>query len=91
MENENDRKYNVDITIHKTSKNNTWSSDITTRVLLFVLIMMNISQCNRQREIERTLNYQLWKNKNTKEIYHIGDGKIPNSEETEKEIKSTIL
>ncbi len=90
MENENDKKYNVDITIHKTPKSNTWSSDITTRVLLFVLIMMNISQRNRQREIEKTLNH-LWKSKNTKEIYHIGDEKIPNNEKIEKEIKSTTL
>ena len=52
--------------------------------------MMNISQRNRQREIEKTLNH-LWKSKNTKEIYHIGDEKIPNNEKIEKEIKSTTL
>lgn len=90
MENENDKKYSFDITIHNAPKSNKWSSDSITRVLLFVLLMMNISQCNRQREIEKVLNYQLWENKNTKKIYDI-DEKLPSNEKTKEEIKSAIL
>lgn len=90
MENENDKKYNVDITIHKTPKSNTWSSDFLTRFILFALIVTNINQCNRQRELEKVLNH-LWKSKNTKEIYHIGDEKLPSNEKTKKEITHSVL